>query len=73
MSIKPFQAYLRIHASAAPESLVIDWGDGTTSIYNVNDNGNDNGEWTSIDGLRLNGKPARRGVYINNGRKVVIK
>ena len=31
------------------------------------------GAWFSIDGLRLEGKPKARGIYINNGKKVVIK
>ena len=31
------------------------------------------GDWYSIDGHRLQGKPAKKGLYINNGRKVVIK
>lgn len=29
--------------------------------------------WYSLDGRRLSGKPSVKGVYINNGRKVVIK
>jgi len=29
--------------------------------------------WYSLDGIRLNGKPSTRGIYINNGNKVVIK
>ena len=29
--------------------------------------------WFTLDGRRLNGKPSRAGVYINNGIKVVIK
>ena len=31
------------------------------------------GDWYSLDGRRLQGKPAKKGLYINNGRKVVIK
>lgn len=27
--------------------------------------------WFSIDGRRLNGEPARKGVYIHNGKKIV--
>lgn len=30
-------------------------------------------EWFSIDGRRLSGKPSKRGLYINKGKKVVIK
>ncbi|MBQ6085522.1 MAG: fibronectin type III domain-containing protein [Bacteroidaceae bacterium] len=29
--------------------------------------------WYSVDGRRLNGNPISKGIYINNGRKVVIK
>lgn len=29
--------------------------------------------WYSLDGRRLGGKPTRKGVYVNNGRKVVVK
>ena len=29
--------------------------------------------WFSIEGVRLQGKPAVRGIYINNGKKIVIK
>ena len=29
--------------------------------------------WYSLDGVRLSGKPTQRGMYINNGNKVVIK
>lgn len=28
--------------------------------------------WYSLDGVRLSGKPTKKGLYINNGRKVVI-
>lgn len=30
-------------------------------------------EWFSIDGRRLSSKPSKRGLYINKGKKVVIK
>jgi hypothetical protein len=29
--------------------------------------------WYTLDGRRLTGKPTAKGLYINNGRKVVIK
>ena len=31
------------------------------------------GNWFSLDGRKLGGKPAKAGLYIHNGRKVVIK
>ena len=33
----------------------------------------DSDEWYSIDGRKLNGKPDAKGLYIKNGKKVVIK
>ena len=33
----------------------------------------DSEAWYTIDGVRLSGKPSRKGIYINNGKKIVIK
>ena len=33
----------------------------------------DNEAWYTLDGVRLSGKPTKKGLYINNGKKVVIK
>ena len=33
----------------------------------------DNGAWYSLDGRRIEGKPNTKGIYVNNGKKVVIK
>ena len=56
-------------------------GDGqTTGVKSMDidsmDNGKwtmDNGDWYTIDGRKMNGRPAQKGVYIRNGQKVVIK
>ena len=29
--------------------------------------------WYTLDGTRLDSKPAKSGIYINNGKKVIIK
>ena len=29
--------------------------------------------WYTLDGVRLDGKPSTKGIYINNGKKSVIK
>jgi hypothetical protein len=29
--------------------------------------------WFTIDGCKLNGKPTKAGIYVNGGRKIVIK
>ena len=33
----------------------------------------DSKAWYTIDGIRLDGKPAKSGMYINNGKKVVVE
>jgi len=73
------RAYLKVDGTkTAPASIPfrrsIDGGEGTTGIDNVNDNLNDNeATWYDLGGRKLNGKPAQKGVYIKNGKKVVIK
>lgn len=47
----------------------------TTGIHSV-ENGQstiENGNWYTLGGQKMNGKPAMKGVYIINGKKVVIK
>ena len=34
---------------------------------------NGNSRWYTLDGRRLQGKPVKQGVYINNGKKAIIK
>ena len=63
---------------SAPQYISIsgDLGEGTTRIdnLNVNDNLNDNeATWYDLNGRKLNGKPAQKGIYIKNGKKVVVK
>ena len=64
---------------AAARRFVLNFGDGdeTTGIISI-DNGqliidNSMDAWYTLDGRRLTGKPTAKGLYINNGRKVVIK
>ena len=29
--------------------------------------------WYTLNGVRLSGQPTQKGIYVNNGKKVVIK
>ena len=55
----------------------INFGDdeatGIISLSTDSKDSKDNAAWYSLDGRKLQGKPSRAGVYINNGIKVVIK
>ena len=62
----------------AVNSINIDWGDGETT--SLSEELKVNSEkfatataWYTLDGRKLNAKPNAKGVYINNGRKTVIK
>ena len=62
-------------------SFNINFGDDATGIVEMRDekgemrNGHEyeDGGWYTVDGRRLDGKPAQKGLYIHGGRKVVIK
>ena len=67
------KCWLEIGAEkTSARSLNIDFGDGTTGISNVLSDGTA-GDWYDLNGRKYATKPTRKGVYINNGRKVVIK
>ena len=80
-SVRPFQAYAT-HTSQArgedsryiPLTSIGGGDDDTTGIMEVIQpavNGTE--AWYSLDGRRLNAKPTKKGVYIQNGKKVVVK
>ena len=77
------RAYFKIGNDAALArrltSFNIDFGDedNTTGIISLTPDPSPKGEgseyWYSLDGRRLDTKPTKKGVYINNGRRIVIK
>ena len=48
---------------------------GTTGIGTITNNREPitNNQWYTLDGRRLSGKPSLKGIYLNRGRKVIIK
>ena len=84
MTIGAFRAYFRLAngitagdlSSAQGAMIVLNFdGEETTGIENLNPAhaSESEGSWFTLDGRRINGKPSQRGIYINNGKKVVIK
>jgi hypothetical protein len=55
------------------KSFVLNFDEETTSIKQVNNAAANASAWYTLDGRRMNEKPAAAGLYINNGKKVVIK
>ena len=63
-----------INTSTSVNAFVLNFGDETTSIDHLPltiDHEAD--AWYDMSGRKFNGKPSSAGIYINNGRKVVIK
>ena len=54
--------------SASGETTAIGTLDTTTGEVSF-----DSEAWYTLDGVRLSGKPSTKGIYINNGKKIVIK
>ncbi len=87
MTIGSQRAYFRLLGGltagdpASPASVrafVLNFGDGETTGINeiVNSESSDSTSldaWYTLDGRRLDTKPTAKGVYIRNGRKIVIK
>ena len=70
------KAYLQIPTSVLSSSanaVGIIFDDETNGIESISSMGHANGDWFTIDGRRLNSRPAQKGVYILNGNKIVIK
>ena len=46
---------------------------GIIGIHEDKNTGKQDGSWYTLSGMRLNGMPTQKGLYIKNGRKIVIK
>lgn len=80
-SVRPFQCYAR-HSNQARGTDDIQFipltsiggGDDTTAIMEIiQPAANGTGDWYSLDGRKLSSKPTQKGVYIQNGKKIVKK
>lgn len=73
--VSPYRAYFRFRdfTDAMHSRSIIIVEDGATGIRLVDGAQADGGDWYDLSGRRLSGKPASKGVYIQNGKKVVIK
>ncbi len=78
VTIGAFRGYFEktIHADAPIRFIKLNFGDEENGIKEVSQPSTLNSElsiYFSLDGRRLLDKPTQKGMYINNGRKVLIK
>ena len=67
--------YKNVQNTSAPIIYIEEPGGSTTAISVVNAQvvkGDVDG-WYTVNGMKLEGVPTQKGIYINNGKKVVIK
>ena len=75
-TMKGFRAYFMLKGTTPGKTVGFSFDGTPTGITTItgNDNGNVNvNGWYTLDGQKLNAAPTQKGVYINNGRKVVVK
>ncbi len=80
-TLKANSAYLKLTSAevanlgAGARGLGMIFDDGTTAIHALQSATmkTENGAWYTLQGLRLDKQPTTKGIYIHNGRKVVIK
>lgn len=78
VTIGAFRGYFELHLSEnqSARAFQLNFGDEETvitSIIAVESISPAEESWYTFDGRRLSGKPTTSGLYISNGRKVVIK
>ena len=75
MKINAFRAYFQLSVSSNVRGFSMNFLDNeeVTGIKSVNGSRYDSDAWYTLDGRKLSGKPAKGGMYINNGRKLVVK
>ena len=75
--MKGFRGYFLMHeAAAGARAFIMNFGEGeTTGIQPIRmENGTTPAEGTyDLSGRRIQGQPTQKGVYIQNGKKVIIK
>ena len=68
--------YIKQNAGVKARAFRLDFGDEeATGILEISADSKEKKDdaWYSLAGVRLSGKPTQRGIYINNGNKVIIK
>lgn len=77
VTIGAFRGYFKYAhtgtGSTPIKAFVLNFGDEENGIKEITTDSNLSNTYFSLDGLRLLEKPTQKGMYINNGRKVLIK
>ena len=74
-TIKPFRAYFEVSKGSDVKEFVLNFGedDDPDGISLTPETSPERVEWYDLGGCKLSGRPVQNGIYIYNGRKIVIK
>ena len=68
------KAYLKgLAASSARMAISLVFDDEATAISDHIREAVSDGDWYTLDGRKLEGKPTRKGLYVKNGKKIVVR
>ena len=65
------KAYLSL-PTASNAKIYVSLGGATTGIEDIAADNKDHGAWYTLDGVKVNEKPTVKGLYIHNGKKVIV-
>lgn len=72
--LRACRAYFRFTEAAQACQQVLDFGEDVTGIVSMEDVRSQMSDaWYTLDGRKLQGEPTTKGVYVKNGKIVVIK
>ena len=75
-SLSQYKAYLTYDYGTSGgnvKGFYISGFDELTGIQTLEIESPEPGNWYSLQGVRLNARPTQRGIYLNNGKKVLVK
>ena len=72
-TVPAYRAWLEITGEAPSRLAIIIDGDGTTGIQSIDGIPVNEGIWYDLKGRRYTSKPSQKGVYILNGKKIIVK
>jgi len=73
IEVGPNKAWLSVNTGEPSARITLVFDDETTKITNTNLTNITNGNWYDLNGRKLDKMPTKKGVYIFNGKKVVVK
>ena len=72
-TLKACRAYFQFTEAAAARQFVLNFGENDVTAVEAIMGSDDGAAWYSLEGVRLGKQPTKKGLYIQNGRKVIVK